>query len=403
MADGTALDVNIPAGIETEWAGDFADQSESTAFLGKAFAGALFLMFIILLAQFNSVYNAVLVLLAVVLSTTGVLVGMLVMNQPFSIIMTGTGIVALAGIVVGRVTAECVHRLRHSIFPKVEHGPGVFEKIPMFSKLLFFLRFRPNSHTGPVTFQSTLDLREIRDIVHCSTKTRKQVETRRAHVRIVCIDRHLVKERIDRRAQAGKRGHRSCEVFRLDGGGGLRLGSVERFDQRLFGGFGGVGQFGGVGLRHLRLDDGLHVRVVHLAQRVFLARAGDFAFDAVPVFLLEDIRRALVSCEQVLAVLGLHEGLERMDAGQVADNVVLALRQSENRVDKIMPNPGIALLHLEAIDKEVWHCAIEIGAIMLGKPCVVIVAMLMLSEDTVRRSCGDVIDFDTEIIREIRY
>lgn len=62
--------------------------------------GALGLMFIILLAQFNSVYNAVLVLLAVILSTTGVLIGMLVMNQPFSIIMTGTGIVALAGIVV---------------------------------------------------------------------------------------------------------------------------------------------------------------------------------------------------------------------------------------------------------------------------------------------------------------
>ncbi len=57
-------------------------------------------MFIILLAQFNSFYNAVLVLLAVVLSTTGVLIGMLVMEQPFSIIMTGTGIVALAGIVV---------------------------------------------------------------------------------------------------------------------------------------------------------------------------------------------------------------------------------------------------------------------------------------------------------------
>ncbi|MFP4406649.1 efflux RND transporter permease subunit, partial [Rhodosalinus sp.] len=66
----------------------------------QAFAGALALMFIILLAQFNSIYNSVLVLLAVVLSTTGVLIGMLVMDQPFSIIMTGTGIVALAGIVV---------------------------------------------------------------------------------------------------------------------------------------------------------------------------------------------------------------------------------------------------------------------------------------------------------------
>ncbi|MDZ7709243.1 MAG: efflux RND transporter permease subunit [Roseovarius sp.] len=90
----------LPPGISYEWTGDAEDQKESGEFLQKAFAGALGLMFIILLAQFNSVYNAVLVLLAVILSTTGVLIGMLVMNQPFSIIMTGTGIVALAGIVV---------------------------------------------------------------------------------------------------------------------------------------------------------------------------------------------------------------------------------------------------------------------------------------------------------------
>ncbi|MBZ0123556.1 MAG: efflux RND transporter permease subunit, partial [Roseovarius sp.] len=90
----------LPAGIGYEWTGDQEDQEESAAFLQQAFAGALGLMFIILLAQFNSVYNAVLVLMAVVLSTTGVMIGMLTMNQPFSIIMTGTGIVALAGIVV---------------------------------------------------------------------------------------------------------------------------------------------------------------------------------------------------------------------------------------------------------------------------------------------------------------
>ncbi|HEX9857022.1 MAG TPA: efflux RND transporter permease subunit [Paracoccaceae bacterium] len=90
----------LPAGVSWEWTGDQEEQEESGAFLAKAFAGALGLMFIILLAQFNSFYNSVLVLLAVVLSTTGVLVGMLVMDQTFSIIMTGTGIVALAGIVV---------------------------------------------------------------------------------------------------------------------------------------------------------------------------------------------------------------------------------------------------------------------------------------------------------------
>ncbi len=90
----------LPASITWEWTGDQEEQAESGAFLQNAFLGALGLMFIILLAQFNSFYNSVLVLLAVVLSTTGVLIGMMVMQQPFSIIMTGTGIVALAGIVV---------------------------------------------------------------------------------------------------------------------------------------------------------------------------------------------------------------------------------------------------------------------------------------------------------------
>ncbi len=90
----------LPAGVGYEWTGDQEDQAESQAFLSSAFTAALGLMFIILLAQFNSIYNSVLVLLAVVLSTTGVLIGMLVMDQTFSIIMTGTGIVALAGIVV---------------------------------------------------------------------------------------------------------------------------------------------------------------------------------------------------------------------------------------------------------------------------------------------------------------
>ncbi|MEL6915854.1 MAG: efflux RND transporter permease subunit [Pseudomonadota bacterium] len=97
----TWLDTNpFPSTLQWEWTGDQEEQEESGAFLSQAFAGALGLMFIILLAQFNSFYNATLVLLAVILSTTGVLIGMLVMNQPFSIIMTGTGIVALAGIVV---------------------------------------------------------------------------------------------------------------------------------------------------------------------------------------------------------------------------------------------------------------------------------------------------------------
>ncbi len=93
-------DAVLPANIEWEFTGDSEEQAETAAFLAVGFAGALGLMFVILLAQFNSFYYSALVLVAVVLSTTGVLIGMLVMGQPFSFIMTGTGIVALAGIVV---------------------------------------------------------------------------------------------------------------------------------------------------------------------------------------------------------------------------------------------------------------------------------------------------------------
>ncbi|MDO6731949.1 efflux RND transporter permease subunit [Marinovum sp. 2_MG-2023] len=111
----------LGVGISTEWTGDQEDQEESQQFLMTAFAGALGLMFIILLAQFNSVYNSILVLLAVVLSTTGVLIGMLVMDQTFSIIMTGTGIVALAGIVVNNNIVLIDTYMEYSTYmPRIE-------------------------------------------------------------------------------------------------------------------------------------------------------------------------------------------------------------------------------------------------------------------------------------------
>ena len=90
----------FPGSVSARFTGDREEQEESQSFLMYAFAGALGLMFVILLAQFNSLYNSALVLTAVVMSVAGVLIGMMVMGQSFSIIMTGTGIVALAGIVV---------------------------------------------------------------------------------------------------------------------------------------------------------------------------------------------------------------------------------------------------------------------------------------------------------------
>jgi len=111
----------LPGGIAWEWTGDQEDQAESQAFLQSAFAGALGLMFIILLAQFNSFYNSALVLVAVVMSVAGCLWGMLLLNQPFSIIMTGTGIVALAGIVVNNnIVLIDTYQEYSRYMPKVE-------------------------------------------------------------------------------------------------------------------------------------------------------------------------------------------------------------------------------------------------------------------------------------------
>ena len=93
-------DANIDPRVSWRFRGADEDQAESAAFLGRAMIAALFLMFIILLTQFNSFYHSVLTLSAVVMSTAGVLVGMIITGQTFSVIMTGTGIVALAGIVV---------------------------------------------------------------------------------------------------------------------------------------------------------------------------------------------------------------------------------------------------------------------------------------------------------------
>lgn len=93
-------EANLDPRIEVKLRGASEEQDEAADFLGKAMVGALFLMAMILLTQFNSFYHAVLILSSVILSTIGVLLGIIVTGQKFSIIMTGTGIVALAGIVV---------------------------------------------------------------------------------------------------------------------------------------------------------------------------------------------------------------------------------------------------------------------------------------------------------------
>ena len=80
--------------------GEEEDQKETADFLSSAFLFAMFLMLLILVIQFNSFYQSFLVLSAIIFSTAGVLLGLLVTAQPFGIVMVGLGIIALSGIVV---------------------------------------------------------------------------------------------------------------------------------------------------------------------------------------------------------------------------------------------------------------------------------------------------------------
>ncbi len=93
-------DANLDPRISVKFAGASEEQAESASFLSVAMLAALFLMAIILLTQFNSFYHSTLILSSVILSTVGVLLGLIVTGQDFSVIMSGTGVVALAGIVV---------------------------------------------------------------------------------------------------------------------------------------------------------------------------------------------------------------------------------------------------------------------------------------------------------------
>ncbi|NVK35123.1 MAG: efflux RND transporter permease subunit [Rhodobacteraceae bacterium] len=103
-----------PSNVFLQFRGADEDQKESGEFLMKAMVASLFLMFLILLTQFNSFYQTFLTLSTVIMSVMGVLLGMLITGQKFSIIMTGTGVVALAGIVVNNaiVLIDTYNRFR---------------------------------------------------------------------------------------------------------------------------------------------------------------------------------------------------------------------------------------------------------------------------------------------------
>jgi multidrug efflux pump len=109
-------ELGVDPSVQLRFKGGARDQEEAMAFLSKAFLLAMALMAMILVTQFNSVFQAVLILTAVVFSTGGVMLGLLVTGQAFSLVNCGIGAIALAGIVVNNniVLIDTYNKIRET-------------------------------------------------------------------------------------------------------------------------------------------------------------------------------------------------------------------------------------------------------------------------------------------------
>lgn len=106
---------SIPEGYSIALTGEQEDQKETSDFLGVAFIGALALMFMVMVTQFNSAIKPLLIFSTVLFSLIGIFIGFATTGMTFSIVMTGVGVFALAGIVIrnGIILIEFIDELRH--------------------------------------------------------------------------------------------------------------------------------------------------------------------------------------------------------------------------------------------------------------------------------------------------
>lgn len=114
--------MEVPNGYIIKMGGEQEEQAESMAFLGTAFGAAILLIYLILATQFNSVVKPFIIFFTIVLSLIGVLLGFIIFDKDFSVIMSGVGIIALAGIVVknGILLIEFIEELRGRGYPMRE-------------------------------------------------------------------------------------------------------------------------------------------------------------------------------------------------------------------------------------------------------------------------------------------
>ncbi len=119
--------ISLPPGYDIRFTGEFEFQKESEEFLSKAFLVAIFLIFFVLVSMFNSVTQPFIIMTAVILSLGGAFLGLVVIRSPFGIIMTGVGVISLAGVVVnnGIVLVDYINKLRergHSLEDAIIFG-----------------------------------------------------------------------------------------------------------------------------------------------------------------------------------------------------------------------------------------------------------------------------------------
>ncbi|MCB9519816.1 MAG: efflux RND transporter permease subunit [Myxococcales bacterium] len=104
----------LPPGYRIDFTGQNQEQAEAQQFLGRALMAGLFVIALILITQFNSISQPVIIMASVLLSLLGVLWNLMIRGAPFNIIMTGIGIISLAGVVVNNaiVLIDYTNQLR---------------------------------------------------------------------------------------------------------------------------------------------------------------------------------------------------------------------------------------------------------------------------------------------------
>jgi multidrug efflux pump len=122
QVQASLADLQLPPGYAIDYTGENEDQEESSAFLSEAFLIAVLLIFVVLVSQFSSITVPMVILFSVILSLIGVLAGLMITRTAFGIIMTGVGVISLAGIVVNNaiVLLDYIIQLRKRGMDKID-------------------------------------------------------------------------------------------------------------------------------------------------------------------------------------------------------------------------------------------------------------------------------------------